>query len=469
LDSPKQVRADLSFLLPADFRASVEHLINDWPAFEQALAAPPSLSVRIHPTKFKSTPNLEKVPWCPHGFYLNERPVFSFDPAFHGGAYYVQEAGSMLLWHVFDSLFPENRELKVLDLCAAPGGKSTLILSWLNNRGFLVANEVIGKRARILEENLNKWGYSNRLVTNSDPEKFEKIGELFDVIVVDAPCSGEGMFRKEEDAVSMWSLENVQHCHLRQNRILEQAMACLKPGGYLIYSTCTYNETENEGSVRGILKQFNASSVDLNLPENFNINRSERDGIIGYRCFPHKVRSEGFFTGVLRKPESDLKPYSTGKKNDKKLKDSDSLAPVIAPWLADSKRFSFLEHRGEIIFFPKEYADFSMRLTSDLHVLSLGTKAGKVIRNELIPDHSLALSVDLNPSAIPTLEMDDAQVLAYLKKDSFAVDAAFQGLTLCCYHGIACGWGKVISGRMKNAYPVNLRIQHSNPVIQSLF
>lgn len=459
----------MSFQLPADFRVSVEHLISDWPAFEQALAAPQSISVRVHPQKLKVTPKLKSVPWCPHGFYLKERPVFTFDPTFHGGAYYVQEAGSMLLWHILSTLFPENRDLKVLDLCAAPGGKSTLILSWLDGRGFLVANEIIGKRARILEENINKWGYSNQLITNSDPERFENLGELFDVVVVDAPCSGEGMFRKEEDALRMWSLENVQHCHLRQNRILEQAMACLKPGGFLIYSTCTYNETENELSLAKAAEKFEAESINLNLPERFNIFKSEKNGVIGYRCFPHLVQSEGFFTGILKKPEAEFKSASSTKKNDKKLKDSDSISSVIAPWLVDSNQFTFLEHRGEIIFFPKEYAEFAMRLTSALHVLTLGTKAGKVIRNELIPDHSLALSVDLNSSAISTLEMNETQALAYLKKDSFAVDGNIQGLTLCCYNGIACGWGKVISGKMKNAYPVNLRIQHSNPVIQSIF
>jgi 16S rRNA C967 or C1407 C5-methylase (RsmB/RsmF family)/NOL1/NOP2/fmu family ribosome biogenesis protein len=465
----------LSFLLPADFRASVEHLINDWPAFEQALAAPPSLSVRIHPTKFKSTPNLEKVPWCPHGYYLNERPVFSFDPAFHGGAYYVQEAGSMLLWHVLDYLFPENRELKFLDLCAAPGGKSTLILSWLNNHGFLVANEVIGKRARILEENLNKWGYSNRLVTNSDPEKFEKIGELFDVIVVDAPCSGEGMFRKEEDAVSMWSLENVQHCHLRQNRILEQAMACLKPGGYLIYSTCTYNQIENEESISGILKQFDASSIDLNLPESYNITRSEIDGVIGYRCFPHKVRSEGFFTSVVQKSNESDQLHNEYVKPGKSQKPDKNLKSVIAPWLLprltevlEVTDTSYMEHRGEVFFLPEAYFSFAMGLASVLHVLSIGTHAGKIIRDELIPSHELALSIDLKSGDFIQLEMSDEQALAYLKKESFSVDSKQLGLALCLHKGVACGWAKIISGKLKNSYPVNLRIMHPQPHVVSL-
>lgn len=454
--------------LPTGFKASIEHLVKDWSAFEQSLLQEPSLSIRLHPQKFSTTPTLASVPWCKHGFYLEQRPVFTFDPLFQSGVYYVQEAGSMLLWHILEQLFPSNRDLKVLDLCAAPGGKSTLILSWLNGNGFLVANEVIGKRARVLEENIDKWGYANRMITNSDPERFEQIGEQFDVIVVDAPCSGEGMFRKEEDAVSMWSTENVQHCHLRQKRILDQAMAALKPGGYLIYSTCTYNETENEGSLSEIASKYNAQSVDIATDNNWDILRSEKDGIIGFRCFPHKVRSEGFFTSVLQKQESSNSNYKQSKKSFKKKQVDKNLVESVSPWLKQPELFSFLEHREEVNFLPNEYHEFALNLTSSLHVLSIGTNAGKIIRNELIPNHSLALSIDLNSVELTPFELNDTEVLAYLKKDSFSVKSEEQGLVLCTYRAVPCGWAKIINGKLKNAYPIHLRIQHSQAILQSI-
>jgi 16S rRNA C967 or C1407 C5-methylase (RsmB/RsmF family)/NOL1/NOP2/fmu family ribosome biogenesis protein len=455
--------------LPAGFKSTIEHLVKDWASFEYALSSPPALSVRIHPKKFKATLPFDKVLWCKDGYYLNERPVFTYDPTFHGGAYYVQEAGSMLLWHTLSHLLGSKKDVKVLDLCAAPGGKSTLILSWLNGEGFLVANEVIGKRARVLEENIDKWGFSNRMITNSDPDKFEQLGELFDVVVVDAPCSGEGMFRKEEDALTMWSTDNVQHCHLRQNRILEQAMACLKPGGYLIYSTCTYNETENEGSLASVARKFDAESVDLCIPEEWKIVKSLRDGITGYRCFPNLVRSEGFFTGVLKKNESNNTLHSGVRKTAKSRKEDLKIKAIVAPWLQNADSSFFTEHREEVIFFPARYAEFALSITATLHVLSLGTNAGKVIRNELIPSHSLALSVDLNDQNQQVFEMKSEQALAYLKKDTFSVETKLQGLVLCNYLGVHCGWGKVIRGKMKNLYPVHLRIINSNPVIQSIF
>lgn len=215
----------------------------------EALNQTAPVSVRLHPLKQKAALTFsEKIAWCEHAFYLKERPSFTLDPLFHAGCYYPQEAGSMVLDTVLKQLDLPS-EPSILDLCAAPGGKSTLIASFLNNNGLLVSNEVIQARARILTENTTKWGYTNTVVTNNDPKDFERLNEFFDVIVVDAPCSGEGMFRKDLKARDEWSEENVQICSSRQKRIVMDVWDSLKPGGFLIYSTCTFNSAENEDTI----------------------------------------------------------------------------------------------------------------------------------------------------------------------------------------------------------------------------
>jgi 16S rRNA C967 or C1407 C5-methylase (RsmB/RsmF family) len=263
------------------------------------------VSIRLNPAKAIKSEGLEQVPWAKHGYYLPERPVFTLDPLFHAGAYYVQEASSMFVEEAFRQVMANAEGIKVLDLSAAPGGKSTLLASLLDNSSLLVANEVIRARVGILEENLSKWGHPNIIITNNDPSDFSAIENYFDLILVDAPCSGEGMFRKDPEACNQWSEENVQLCAGRQERILADIIPALKPGGILIYSTCTFSKEENEENIKLLVEEEGFTSIRLQLKEEWNITESvettNEGAAYSYRFYPNKVKGEGFFLACLKK------------------------------------------------------------------------------------------------------------------------------------------------------------------------
>ena len=265
-------------------------------------------SVRINPAKIfdinKSVLNVDsKVLWSSNGFYLKERPSFTIDPFFHAGAYYVQEASSMFLEEVLKQSCDLNASLKLLDLCAAPGGKSTLLQSLISNESLLVCNEVIKTRVNVLSENITKWGAVNTVVTNNDPKDFQRLPEYFDVIVADAPCSGSGLFRKDPDAINEWSVDNVVLCSQRQQRILADIIPALKPGGVLIYSTCSYSESENETIADWLLNENEYETVQIKLDSDWGIveTQSANNKAFGYRFYPDKIKGEGFFIAAFRK------------------------------------------------------------------------------------------------------------------------------------------------------------------------
>lgn len=451
----------MSLKLPEEFKTLVGSLIDDWSAFEAAHQQESPASIRLNPYKVHFTPELEQVPWCERGFYLSERPHYTMDPIFHAGAYYPQEAGSMLLDCVLRQLALNREELKVLDLCAAPGGKSTLILDWLDGNGLLVSNEIIAKRASVLRENLDKWGYANRVVCSSDPKVIERVGPVFDVAVVDAPCSGEGMFRKESDALNMWSMQTVEHCSQRQQRIVENAVKCLKPGGYLIYSTCTYNHRENEDVLTSLIDSFGVESVPLNIPDSWNVASSNYNGIHAARCFPHRTRSEGFFIAVLQLPKN----HSAEKRIPRRRKSDESMRKTIAPWLRRPENFSYFEHRDQIFAIPQKVHDFAHYLTDKIHVLTIGLQVGRVIREELIPSEALALSIDLNRSNVQEYKLDESEAINYLSKIDSPINQAQDGLVLCTCLENPLGWAKIVSGKLKNRWPKEWRIINpSEPV-----
>ncbi|TVR41126.1 MAG: hypothetical protein EA392_02280 [Cryomorphaceae bacterium] len=440
--------------LPAGFEEMCGHLC-DFPELKQALNQPAVTSIRRHPLKPNSSQTaLESVPWCPHGYYLQERPNFSHDPLLYAGAYYVQEASSMLLWHVLEQLQLPKKNLRVLDLCAAPGGKSTLILDWLENKGMLVTNEVVAKRTRILSENMERWGYANRIVTQSEPEAFARSGAFFDLVVVDAPCSGEGMFRKEPDALAMWSESNVQHSHNRQCSILDSAARCVAPGGVLIYSTCTYNEKENEGSVKHLLETHQAQVISMDVPEKWGVTVGGNPMTQGLRCFPHKVKGEGFFIAAVQFPGEKQAPREQGKKR----KNYPALHPAIGPWLQNPGVIASLEHRGEHFIYPTAMHELVEELTKKIHVLSVGTKAGKLAGKELIPHHALALSLELrNDSASYQLNADEAA--QYMARETLNNTGGLAGWCLMKHQGVALGWGKATGGIVKNKWPLRVVIR----------
>jgi 16S rRNA C967 or C1407 C5-methylase (RsmB/RsmF family) len=271
------------------------------------------VSIRVNPAT-PSLANGERVPWCAEGYYLEDRPQFTFDPLLHAGCYYVQEASSMFVTHILRQSgdCPQN----ALDACAAPGGKSTALRSVLPEDCVLVSNEPMGNRAQILLENITKWGAPNCIVTNNYPRDFRKAKLKFDLILCDVPCSGEGMFRKDPNAISEWSMQNVEKCWQLQREIVADAWECLNPGGLFIYSTCTFNTKENEENIKWILENFDAEVLDIPVDPSWNITGSLLEGFNYpvYRFIPGITRGEGLFVCALRKAGSaEPKPFNAKK------------------------------------------------------------------------------------------------------------------------------------------------------------
>jgi 16S rRNA C967 or C1407 C5-methylase (RsmB/RsmF family)/NOL1/NOP2/fmu family ribosome biogenesis protein len=407
------------------------------------------VSVRIHPRKpaFK-TENLEQVKWCNEGFYLPQRPDFTLDPIFHAGAYYVQEASSMSIQKVLDVQFGSEKNLRILDLCAAPGGKSTLLASWLNGNGLLVANEVIKPRASILKENLDRWGYANVVVSNNDPRQFGKLEGFFDVVVVDAPCSGSGMFRKDQAAMNHWSEDAVAHCSARQERILEDVWPALKSGGLLLYSTCSYSESEDEQISQWIAEELQAeilqsSSLD-EIPE-----ITKTSG--GYRFYPNKTKGEGYYLSILRKLEE-----SEDFEERLKLKNM-PLSTALEDLLDAPADYQLYEtHLGQILF-PTDSTEGLASILKHLHVIKVGVLAGESKGKSFIPDHELAMSLILN-SDVPRLDLSREEALRFLKKEALPNRFGSQGWHLMQFEGLSLGWGNVLPNRINNGLPKSWRI-----------
>ncbi|MBP5798715.1 MAG: hypothetical protein J6W43_02250 [Prevotella sp.] len=296
--------------LPKDFIRETKLVMGEerFNRFIEALDEDAPVSIRLNPNSFPwRCQGKEEVPWCPEGYYLEGRPQFTFDPLFHAGCYYVQEASSMFVTHILRSLELRTEslesKLKVLDLCAAPGGKSTAIRTVLPEGSVLVSNEPIPTRAQILLENITKWGWPNCIVTNNYPRDFRKAKVKFDIILCDVPCSGEGMFRKDPNAISEWSLQNVEKCWRLQREIVADAWECLNPGGILIYSTCTYNIKENEENVRWIMEEYDAEAIEIPTKSEWGITGSLLEGFDApvYHFIPGFTRGEGLFICALRK------------------------------------------------------------------------------------------------------------------------------------------------------------------------
>ncbi|MDR0954379.1 MAG: RsmB/NOP family class I SAM-dependent RNA methyltransferase, partial [Rikenellaceae bacterium] len=317
----------------------------------EALETPAPVSIRFNPYKVSEKPEGAPVPWSRYGFYLDSRPVFTADPLLHAGAYYVQEASSMFLEQLFTQLFPEPGRMKILDLCAAPGGKTTHLSALAGLEALVVANEVIRSRAKILAENVQKWGLGNTVVTSNDPERFgAQLRGFFDLVVVDAPCSGEGMFRKSPDARREWTPASVALCASRQQRILADVWDSLKEEGILIYSTCTFNPQENEENVRWLVETFGGEAVHIETDPAWGIVRGEEAGIETFRFYPDRLRGEGFFTAVLRKTGKVKKETHLRARRPVLTDLSKSEFGVIRPWIGQADLMHFAKLNGERIF-----------------------------------------------------------------------------------------------------------------------
>lgn len=405
----------------------------------------PTTCIRLNSRKPIDTAG-RAVPWCAEGRYLATRPCFTDDPLFHAGTYYVQEASSMFLRHMLACFVPRNA--RVLDACAAPGGKSTLIADYLSDEGELVSNEFIAKRANILVENITKWGRPNTVVTCSGLERFARLGGLFDCILVDAPCSGEGMFRKDENAIKEWSAENVRICVARQREILANAWQALAENGVLIYSTCTFNALENEQNVTWIQDELHGRLLEPDVPMEWGISRAETGG---FHFFPHRVEGEGLFMAAFRKPEA-LPLGRTAKLRELKER---------AEWLKEPERFVLTEMRGNRWAVMHHQADTITRLqAAGINLLSAGIQYSEPHGRDMIPATGLALSPELSPEAFPSVDTDLATALAYLRTEAIRPASLPRGYVSVAYQGHPLGWAKGVGTRLNNLYPTYWRIRH---------
>ncbi len=439
-------------------------LDQEFASFETALQAPAPVSIRVNTAKLGLPVALPPVPWSRSGYYLKERPLFTLDPLLHAGGYYVQEASSMFLEQALRQTVDLDTPLHVLDLCGAPGGKSTHLASLISSESLLVSNEVIRSRASILAENVAKWGSGNVVVTNSDPRDFSRLTSFFDVMVVDAPCSGEGMFRKDPRAVLEWSEENVRLCAQRQQRILTDVWEALKPGGVLIYSTCTWNEAENEQNIAWLSAQHDAESLPLALEESWGVVPSDFKGVAGYRFYPHRVQGEGFFMAVLRKAGKEERTLDTGRKKKPKLTTAGKKEKALVEnWLQEPEAFVFLQHNEIISAIPATLFDAADDLYQKLYVVYAGTELAEVNGKKLKPLQGLALSTHLNKAAFNTADLRLESAIRYLHKEDISLGSSGNEWVLLQYKHIPLGWAKRIGNRINNYYPKEWRIRMDLP------
>lgn len=453
-------------ILPPEFTRQITTLLgsDEGKKLLASLQDEPTVSIRLNSAKTTSPLQYERVPWCGTGYYLPERPSFTFDPLFHAGYYYAQEASSMFLEQVVSRLI--KTPVLALDLCAAPGGKSTHLCDILPVGSLLVSNEVIRGRIRMLGENLTKWGSPDVLITNSDPSGFGRTGPVFDLILADVPCSGEGMFRKSPASVGEWSVANVELCRQRQQRIIADVWPALKPGGLLIYSTCTFNTAENEENISWMMRELGASPISLDLPEEWNITGNcLGEGFPVYRFLPHKTRGEGFFMAVLRKEGDDSMPANVSKY---KRNTRHSLPPKgveeAKEWLLSSGNYNWSEKDGHIIASSRNYEQIWSFIEPFLRVIQSGIVVGEQKGRDFIPSQYLALSTALNAASFTAVEVSYKQAIGFLSREAIALESTVpKGYALITYKGAPLGFVKNLGNRTNNLYPFEWRIRSSRP------
>ncbi|MBA4322559.1 MAG: rRNA methyltransferase [Odoribacter sp.] len=423
---------------------------------QEALDRPSPVSIRINPDKWNRTPaGSEKVPWSEHGYYLESRPSFTSDPLFHSGCYYPQEASGMFLEQAFNQVINDSGYIRVLDLCGAPGGKSTLLSSLIGDRGFLIANEVIKQRAGILAENITKWGRGNTIVSNNDPSVFRNLPGYFDLILADAPCSGEGMF-SDQTARNEWSDDNAAMCSERQRRIVMDVWPSLKGNGVLIYSTCTFNPAENEENIKWLSEKTGADSVKLDISKFEGVQEIVYNGITGYGFYPGKIKGEGLFLSIVRKHDglNDEVRHSL-KRNEIQLTKNDK---KIAGKLIISS-LNNLYRNNDIVYDLGVAVEEYKFLGKFLRIIKGGTALYKTRKDDFTPLHELALYCKTGKDGFPSAELDYIQSIAFLKKENLKLNGAERGWILLNYMGINLGFVKNIGTRVNNYFPVDWRIR----------
>ena len=400
------------------------------------------------------------IPWCADGLYLAERPVFTIDPLYHAGAYYVQEASSMFLSQILHQVGGRKEGLKILDLCAAPGGKSTLIAAQMDNTSLLISNDVIRNRASVLEENMTRWGYANTWVTCNDPRDFTKLTGYFDIILIDAPCSGSGLFRKDNKALNEWSEPNVTLCSARQKRIIADTWPALKEGGTLIYATCSYSPQENEIILDWIKDNYSINPINILIDGDWGITEtlSDKNRIPGYRFFPDKVKGEGFFIAAIRKNDEtgEFKPAKYKKLNLEKIM-------AQASYLLKGNDLICIQSGNDNFHAIRSSHEIDWQLLSSLfYFRKAGIILGTPAAREWLPAHDVALSVDAAPE-LPYIEVTREQALKFLKREEMNLQSMEKGWHIIKFNTLGLGWVKSLGNRVNNYLPKHWRIRMEIP------
>ncbi len=437
-------------------------------ALLEALEGESPTAIRFNPYKMKSKPEegelLSRVAWSRYGYYLSQRPKFTYESAFHAGSYYVQEASSQFVGHILAAASQSWEGAKILDTCAAPGGKTTLYSTLVGLEGLVVAGEANRSRAAVLADNVRRWGLGNTVVVSGDAAQVSSFEAFYDVVAVDAPCSGEGMFRKGEVAREEWSEGGVELCAARQAEILRDAWRALKPGGVLIYSTCTFNRTENEDVIaefeqwcEGEVAPFERVEVD----DAWGVQRCEVGSFQSFRFMPHRAKGEGFFVAVARK---SFDASSRVKMPRSKKKIFSPLARIdlaeCARWVEQPERMSFYCVADTIYGYYNAHLDVITRLAESLTVIYSGVAMGQIFKGRLNPDPALGLFVGLNREAVNVSQLtEQEEILSYLRRGDVAAQRFEEGMNLVVdAEGYALGFVKRIGSRVNNKYSNSLRI-----------
>ena len=431
-----------------------------------ALETEPSTSVRLNPAKMAEQKwGGGRVAWSDYGYLLGERPAFTLDPDFHAGAYYVQEASSQFAGYIVSMAVGGTEACKgqrVLDMCAAPGGKSTHYATLVGERGLVVANEINRSRAAVLADNARKWGLGNMVVTCNDSARVADFEEWFDVVAVDAPCSGEGMFRKSDEACEQWSEANVAMCAERQWEILQNAFRSLKPGGVLLYSTCTFNRTEDEDVVGRACEEFGDELLavdDIPIGDDWGV-VTGREGVFQtFRFFPHRLTGEGMFMAVARKAGLATSRRRMPKARRKVMEAVDKrTAQELSRWVKESEQMRFFAAGDTLYGCRKEHYDEVEALAGTLAVIYSGVAMGQVFKGKLKPDGALALYAGVNHDAVACCEVDEQEALKFLRKQDMDAAQFSEGVNMVLYGGRPLGFVKRVGARVNNMYPNSLRI-----------
>ena len=451
--------------LPVDFKKAIKKQFGQEASnLLQAIENEPVTSVRFNPEKSFPTNHLPisgLVPWSHLAAFLSQRPAFILDPLLHAGTYYVQEASSTFVDEIVLQLPLPDAPL-VLDLCAAPGGKSCGLLSTLPPDAFLVSNEIVKQRSNILAENISKWGASNTIVIQAEPEQLAELGPTFDLIVADMPCSGEGMFRKNPASMEEWSTDNVQFCAERQEEILQQAWEMLQPGGYLIYSTCTFNQIENEGVLAGFRKTHDFSQPEIQNPTPEQISASDYKQIQAFRFLPHKTLGEGFFLAVLQKPGFRVKVQTYKMKEPWIRQPNKQTYQLIDRNLPELKhQIAVFSQNDQVLALPEKWAGFVNLINRYVWVVKTGIGLLSIQRQDAIPQQDLALSQLHTFANFAAIELDLEQAQNYLRKQTFDLPNAPKGILIVKHQGHCLGWMKNLGNRFNNYYPQEWRIRHA--------